>query len=116
MTRKKVILYLLLLMVGFSAGYSLKPSIITAPVEYLYLPTEKVEESKTLECYTQSCVEYNNLPYAKIEETKIPECFMGSCPKYFSMIVDKDWGLSASVIVVRTAMTQGAGQVIIVKK
>lgn len=90
MTRKKAILYLLLLVLGFSAGYFLKPSVMTTPIKYL--PSEKIEESK------------------------IPECFAGICPRYFSMTVDKDMGPGASVVVIPTAMTQGVGKIMIIKK
>lgn len=43
-----------------------------------------------------------------------PECRFGICPSYFSMDVDGDH-LSESVVVQPTAMTQGAGKVMIIK-
>lgn len=46
----------------------------------------------------------------------IPECYAGRCPQYFSMDVDGDNSSSESVVVVPTAMTQGAGKVIVIKK
>lgn len=92
MNKKKIIQYILLFIVGIFVGYSLKPSIISAPIEYL--------------------------PAEKVDKTDIPECNFGFCPEYQSMRVDKDFeSMSvATAIVVRTAMTQGAGKVIIVKK
>ena len=44
---------------------------------------------------------------------KIPECYLGRCPEYFSMEVDGD-GLSESVVIVPTRMTQGAGKVLVI--
>jgi len=89
---RNAILYLLLLILGFSAGYFLK-STTTAK---------------------QAVVE--NSPVKETKENKIPECFAGRCPQYFEMTVDKDWGSSASVVIIPTAMTQGAGKVMIIKK
>ncbi|MDP3988599.1 MAG: hypothetical protein Q8P80_05670 [Candidatus Levybacteria bacterium] len=92
MMGRKVILYFLLLILGFSAGYFLKSTTIPKPVA-----TIPIVET--------------------VKENKIPECFAGRCPQYFEMTVDKDVGWpSASVIVIPTAMTQGAGKVMIIKK
>lgn len=47
---------------------------------------------------------------------EIPECFAGRCPQYLSMTVDKDSdGFDASVVIIPTAMTQGAGKIEIIK-
>ncbi len=89
-TGRKTILYLLLLILGFSAGYFLRPTIKPKPVA-----TIPVVET--------------------VKESKILECFLGRCPQYFEMTVDKDWGPSASVVIVPTAMTQGAGKLMIIK-
>lgn len=43
----------------------------------------------------------------------MPECFMGRCPEYVSMDVDGD-DLSESIVIIPTAMTQGAGKVWII--
>lgn len=43
-----------------------------------------------------------------------PECRYGICPTYFSMDVDGDQ-LSESVVIQPTAMTQGAGKVLVIK-
>lgn len=91
MIRKKVVLYLLLLILGFSVGYIVKTTTTTKPTVI----------SQTDE---------------KVKENKIPECSLGSCPKYFSMTVDKDNGPAASVVIIPTAMTQGAGKIMIIKK
>lgn len=43
----------------------------------------------------------------------IPECLLGLCPEYISMDVDED-DLAESVVIIPTAMTQGAGKVWII--
>lgn len=90
MTVNRVIPCTLLFILAFFAGYSLKPLTVTAPVEYL--------------------------PSEKTEETKIPECFAFRCPQYFNITVDKDYSADESAIIVPTAMTQGAGKIMIIKK
>lgn len=48
-----------------------------------------------------------------LPQQELAECFAGRCPEYFSMDVDGD-GLAESVVVIPTAMTQGAGKVRII--
>jgi hypothetical protein len=48
-------------------------------------------------------------------EQYIPECEFGLCPKYESYDTDGD-SLSESIVLVPTAMTKGAGKVIIIEQ
>ncbi len=73
--------------------------------------------------YSGRELEFKNKTESLVFETKqirnqqIPECFAERCPEYFSMTVDKDVGWpSASVVIIPTAMTQGAGKIMIIKK
>lgn len=91
MIREKAVLYFLLLILGFSVGYIAKPTTTTKST----ITSQAVET---------------------VKESKIPECSMGGCPKYFSMTVDKDNGPGASAVVIPTAMTQGVGKIMIIKK
>lgn len=50
------------------------------------------------------------IDFSENADVGIPQCSFGLCPEYQSMDVDGD-GLSESVVIVPTAMTQGAGQV-----
>lgn len=92
MIRKRVVLYLLLPILGFSIGYLVKTTIITKPVA---IENSSVEETK---------------------ENIIPECFADICPRYLSMDVDGNNSSSESVVVTPTRMTQGAGKIMIIKK
>ncbi len=55
MITKKAISYLLLLILGFSVGYSVKPAITTTPIKYL--PAE-IKEIKTSELNPKELEEY----------------------------------------------------------
>lgn len=90
MANKKLASYIFLLLLAVLAGYFLKSATTTKPA---------ITESR---------------PNDVVNDQKIPECYAGRCPEYFSMDVDGDH-LSESVVVVPTAMTQGAGKLMIVK-
>ena len=49
----------------------------------------------------------------EVVSDEAPQCLFGRCPEYQSMDVDGD-GQSESVVVVPTAMTQGAGEIWII--
>ena len=51
----------------------------------------------------------------KVEaKQELPKCLAGICPSYSSMDVDGD-GLAESIVIIPTAMTQGAGKVWVIK-
>lgn len=47
---------------------------------------------------------------------EIPECNSYRCPEYYSFSVDGDYKNDESEVIVPTAMTQGAGKLLIIKK
>ena|SRR6266567_2605540 len=51
-----------------------------------------------------------------IKTQEIPECVAYRCPVYYSFTVDKDNFTDESEVIVPTAMTQGAGKLMIIKK
>src|SRR5260221_2992023 len=51
-----------------------------------------------------------------VKTQEIPECIAGRCPAYYSFTVDKDNNTDESEVIVPTAMTQGAGKLMIIKK
>jgi len=79
-TTGRFLAYLVLVILGFTVGYSSRNTKINAPAQK-----------------------------EKIVSQKLPECFLGRCPEYFSMDVDGD-DLSESLVIIPTAMTQGAGK------
>src|SRR3989344_5113420 len=85
---KKILVYFVLIVLSFISGYYTKSAT---------LKVVKITPQET----------------PKTAELKLPECAYGKCPIYFSMDVDGDH-LSESVVVIPTAMTQGAGKVWII--
>ena len=83
---KWMVISLTLLGVGFLGGYLLTQN--TSNV------TEKVEKIES--------------------QQELPKCLAGICPSYSSMDVDGD-GLAESIVIIPTAMTQGAGKVWVIK-
>ncbi len=76
----KFLAYLVLVLLGFTIGYFLRNTVVNVPVQ------EK-----------------------EVVKQELPECFLRRCPEYFSMDVDGD-DLSESLVIIPTAMTQGAGK------
>ncbi len=82
-------------------NFTYKPdgSFYTKYTKKLAVNKDKVQESTTKQ---------------EIIISDYPYCFAEQCPEYFSMDVDGD-RQSESVVVQHTAMTQGAGKVLIIK-
>ena len=55
-------------------------------------------------------------PQQKTVSSEIPQCYSFRCPVYYSFTVDKDSYTDESEVIVPTAMTQGAGKLMIIKK
>ncbi len=55
-------------------------------------------------------------PQQKTVVSEIPQCFDYRCPVYYSFTVDRDSHADESEVVVPTAMTQGVGKLMIIKK
>ncbi len=55
-------------------------------------------------------------PQQKTTISKIPECVSFRCPEYFSFTVDNDSHADESLVIVPTAMSQGVGKLMIIKK
>jgi len=81
----KILIYVILLVAGFTGGFFLGKGIDTSPVL-------KVDIK---------------------DKQKLPECFAGRCPESFSMDVDSD-DEDETATIIPTAMTQGAGKIWIV--
>lgn len=94
MLKKKIVIYLVLLLIGFLGGFLTHNLIVPAQKEVL------------------------NNPYRSIVANKqqLPECFAGKCPHYFTWDVNGDSQMSDSVVVIPTAMTKGAGKVWVIDK
>jgi hypothetical protein len=79
-SRSRILIYLAFLVLGLIIGYFSRKPITIAPVK------EK-----------------------EVVKQELPKCFLGRCPEYFSMDVDGD-DLAESLVIIPTAMTQGAGK------
>lgn len=80
----KILVSLSLVFFGFVFGYFSKGTAVNDPIQESTTPIQE-----------------------------LPKCLLGRCPQYFSMDVDGDM-LAESVVVIPTAMTQGAGKVWII--
>ena len=85
------------LFIGLIIGVSL-----TVPISYLFFSRNPVKETRLEECTTSDK-----------EKQKLPQCDSGKCPTYFSWDVDGDT-ISESLVIIPTAMTQGAGKIWII--
>lgn len=94
MKNKKIIIYLILLLIGFLGGY------------FTYALTFPTQKETTPDSYKA-------LPSIQQE---LPECFAGKCPHYFTWDVNGDNQMSDSIVVIPTAMTKGAGKVWVIDK
>lgn len=96
MTNKKVIIYVILLLIVFLGGFFTHSLITPTQEETLPIPDP-----------------YKALPSSQKE---LPECFAGKCPHYFTWDVNGDNQMSDSVVVIPTAMTKGAAKVWVIDK
>jgi len=85
-TTGRFLIYLVFVLLGFTVGYFLRNTRINIPIQ---------DE--------------------KVVSQELPECFLGRCPEYFSMDVNGD-NLSESLVIIPTAMTQGAGKLWVIDK
>lgn len=94
MLKQKIVIYLILILMGFGGGFFVHSLITHIQEDTLPNPYKTLSSS----------------------QQKLPECFLGFCPQYFSMDVDGDNNTAESVVIIPTRMTKGAGKLWVISK